>query len=922
MNNSFLDISVLLGKTKRRYYYYLLVDALTKTGALVLSYFFLFLLLDTLFDFSAVARGVMLVLFYLGLGVCLSYFAVKIISRKVTAEHICLLAQKNNPKLNDSLVNAFQLFERIKRGQLSELSFELTDAYIKGVSKAIAKEDILCAVSFGRLKKMFLSAGSLLVIFLCLYNISPYSMKFAMLRLFDPSIDIISAAGGLKLQGLPEIGDLRVKVTYPPYTGIPVKIFEEGGNAEVLKNSNVEISGVTNKAVVAAYLEGKEGDKKIRLPMSTTDPLRPFVQFVIKDNVEYTVVVTDRSNLESSGRIKHKIRIVKDEKPKINMIFPNEEMSVLPQSTVNIIYEFLDDFGVNEVNLVLENKGKEEKRRIFKDHANKKTGSGTYELDIATCNIKLGGELEIYLEAFDNDTIDGPKRGVSQKVRLFLPGLEDYLKEADPMDLEQFLELERKVSEFNSKNEDFEKQLKEYAAQNDPDLARMLGDLEMLQDNLAKIAEKLVESVTEVSPEELKELSKNTLDMGKLAELMKKLKEAIAKGDKAEAMRLAKELSKELSAFNESLKNMLAQSGLGKTAKTMKNAGQMKNSLEEMLKREKEIYSGTSEEASASLEKLLKEQEETVNLIIKKQQEAVNASGLAARAMEKKQFFNSLAYPVKISENIMKDILEKFKKGVFSDASNDLAQAVNNVNGVNEIYKQAESFLQQKALEFEKLKTQDGERLKVENKENLDTVNSSSLNLRKAGEIEKEILDLLQKQKKKPSPSGGTGGGSGDKAGGLKEKQDKNISELDKLKKELEKASKDGFPSSMFDENGSKAGESMKNASNALGEGDSYSAMPEEQDAINRLEAMKNNMDSLMQGQGGSGGGPMLLSSGGKKPGSRSSRGRQTRYHKLPEKKDYKPPKEFREDIMDSMKDQKPQKYKDDIEEYYRKLLR
>ena len=39
-------------------------------------------------------------------------------------------------------------------------------------------------------------------------------------------------------------------------------------------------------------------------------------------------------------------------------------------------------------------------------------------------------------------------------------------------------------------------------------------------------------------------------------------------------------------------------------------------------------------------------------------------------------------------------------------------------------------------------------------------------------------------------------------------------------------------------------------------------------------------------------------------------------------KKEYKPPKEFREDIMDSLKEEKPQKYKDDIEEYYRKLLR
>ncbi|MFH1073842.1 MAG: DUF4175 family protein [Candidatus Firestonebacteria bacterium] len=916
MNKDFNDIAVLIGKTKSKYYAYLFIEALNKLVMLVLTYFFAFFFLDTVFNFSLFSRGAALAGFYLFLGVGLSYFTVKIISGKITAEHICLLAQKNNPKLKDSLVNAWQFFERVEKGKISEVSFELTEAYIKGVAETILKEDILCAVSFRRLKKIFLSSVSILAVFLCLYNISPYPMRFALLRLFDPALDIISLQGGLKLQGLPEIGDLKVKVIYPPYTGMSVKIFEEGGNAEALKNSSVEISGVTNKPVAAAYLEGKEGGKKLRLPMNTNDPLRPSVRFTVRENMEYYVVLTDRSNMENEEKIKHKIVIVKDEKPKINMIFPNEEMSVLPQSTVNIIYEYTDDFGIKEVNLIIENKGLEEKRRLFKDNSNRKTGSGTSDLEIASCDVKLGGEMQIYLEAFDNDIIDGPKRGVSQKVRLFLPGLEDYLKEADPMALDQFLELERKVSEFDSRNEDFEKQLKKYAKENDPDLARMLGDLEMLQDNLSKIAEKLISSVTEVPPEALKQLSVNTLDMGKTAELMKKLQEALARGDKEEAMRLAKELSKELNSLSRALKNMMAQSGLGKTAKNMKNAGLMKNALEEMVKREKEIYTETASEASVDLEKLLREQEETANLIIKKQQEAVEAAGWAGKKLEKKQFVSNLAFPVKASENIMKEILEKFKKGIFYDASSDLTQVINNVNGLNKIFRQVENYLQQKSLEFEKLANKENELLKGENKDNINRVTFSASNMKKAGDIEKEILELLQKDRRKFSLSKTNESNSG----GIKEKQDTNISELDKFKKELKKAAKEGFPLSMFDEDASKAGASMKNASNSLFEGDSFSALPEEQEVINRLESMKSKMENLMQG-GDSGGGPMLLSSGGKRRGSRGSKGKFTRYHKLPDKKEYKPPKEFREDIMDSMKDEKPRKYKDDIEEYYRKLL-
>jgi len=921
LTNNFTDIAVLLRQTKRKYYAYLMVEAFNKIAILVLSYFFVFLTLDILFDFSSFARGVALIIFYLSLGSCLSFFTVRIVSRKITAEHICLLAQKNNPKLKDSLVNAWQLFKGVKKGKLTGVSFDLANAYVEGVAETILKEDVLCAVSFKRLKKIFIITVSMFAVFLCLYNISPYPMKSALFRLFDPSLDVTSSLGGLKLQGLPEIGDLKVKVIYPPYTGMAAKIFDEGGNAEALKNSSVEISGITNKPVVAAYLEGKEGSKKFRLPMSTNDPLRPSLRFIVKDNIEYTVVLTDRANLENAEKIRHKIKIINDGMPKINMIFPNEEMSVLPQTSVSIVYEYLDDFGVNEVNLVIENKSSTEKRRIFKDNANKKTGSGTYDLEIASCNVKMGDDLQIYLEAFDNDIIDGPKRGISQKVRLFLPELEDYLKEADPMDMEKFMDLERKVSEFDSKNEDFAKQLEKYAKENDPDLARMLGDLEMLQDNLSKIAETLISSVTEVSPETLKQMSSSTLDMGKIAELMKKLNEALARGDKKEAMRLAKELAKELNSFNQSLKNMMNQSGYGKTAKNMKTAGNMNSKLEEMVKREKEIYTETSSEASVDLEKLLKDQEETINLIIKKQQEAVDASASAAAILENKQVFNNIMLSVKAPGNSMKEILEKFKNGVFYDAPSDLVLVINNVNAVNEIQRQVNNFLQQKSLAFEKQKDKDNERLKGENKENIDLITFSSEKIKKSGDIEKEILELLQKDRKKSTSSKAKENDGKNRTSKIKEKQDVNISELDKLKKEIEKAAKEGFPSSIFDENASKAGDSMKNASNSLEEGDGFSAMPEEQEALNRLESMKSKMEDLIQEQGG-GGGPMLLSSGGKSSGSKGLNGRSTRYHKLPGKKEYKPPKEFREDIMDSMKDEKPKKYRDDIEEYYRKLLR
>ena len=41
---------------------------------------------------------------------------------------------------------------------------------------------------------------------------------------------------------------------------------------------------------------------------------------------------------------------------------------------------------------------------------------------------------------------------------------------------------------------------------------------------------------------------------------------------------------------------------------------------------------------------------------------------------------------------------------------------------------------------------------------------------------------------------------------------------------------------------------------------------------------------------------------------------------KLPGKDDYKPPKEFRQEIMDALKEKYPQKYEKLIKEYFRRL--
>jgi Domain of unknown function (DUF4175) len=139
-----------------------------------------------------------------------------------------------------------------------------------------------------------------------------------------------------------------------------------------------------------------------------------------------------------------------------------------------------------------------------------------------------------------------------------------------------------------------------------------------------------------------------------------------------------------------------------------------------------------------------------------------------------------------------------------------------------------------------------------------------------------------------------------------------------------------------------EAGKSMNNANERLGRLDSQGAVPPERDALDRLSQSQQQMQSAMQqmaqrGQLGNMPVTRLFRQGRFMPGGMLTplpgmpqfpefdvdsgfTGLDTEKFRLPGKEEYKAPRNFREEILDSLKQGVPPQLKDQIERYFKNL--
>ncbi len=418
---------------------------------------------------------------------------------------------------------------------------------------------------------------------------------------------------------------------------------------------------------------------------------------------------------------------------------------------------------------------------------------------------------------------------------------------------------------------------------------KMLEEAESILQQMAKSIEQFPKDLPEdfVNQPALKDLN-----MDQAQDILSQIRDAMKKGDMQKAMALAKQ-------YLDAAKKMSEQLG--------------------------EAYQSYTDQNSAEqLADEIQERAEKLNEITKKQQELLAQT----QKLESERIKQMMEEQGKLLEKLHREQLEAISRAekILSDDKAHVNVRAVLSSLVTSMRLVAEEFAAKKVSRAPLLL----DRVVVELQMADDAIVRSSITaggfveMRDVKEREKKILDQL----KKPSiPDAAMTPEERETFAQLRASQSSLGKETQTLRKELQALSRKSALLNMgLSEPLSKASAAMDEAAKQLGEGNSKNAQSSEEEALSHLGQAGDALSGAQQQMGAMPGGNQPGGPGGSGPRAivrqqgGGGKGVQTGKVRLPTVQDYKPPKEFREELLESLKEKYPKVYEEIIHKYYKRL--
>ncbi|HEV8342927.1 MAG TPA: DUF4175 family protein [Candidatus Binatia bacterium] len=226
-----------------------------------------------------------------------------------------------------------------------------------------------------------------------------------------------SATYAIEAVDPPEIGNLKMTLYPPHYTGLPAQSVQ-GGNIDGIKGSTVRLEAWSTKEVAKARLV-LDGNKEIPLKVEGKKLLGSLVLFQTQ---KYQISVEDPLGFHNSP-ISYEMRVRPDGFPVVEILKPTEDLEINGDETLPLEFSARDDFGIQEIALSIRIGERQEKIPIEKEGNKKLIARDRFDWDLGKLGLREGDEAIYQFEVLDNDTISGPKLGSSKSLRLRLKNL-------------------------------------------------------------------------------------------------------------------------------------------------------------------------------------------------------------------------------------------------------------------------------------------------------------------------------------------------------------------------------------------------------------------------------------------------------------------------------------------------------------------
>ncbi|MEW6144219.1 MAG: DUF4175 family protein [Thermodesulfobacteriota bacterium] len=927
--------------------------------------------------------------------------------------------EKNTAGLGEDALSAVELQEAVRAGDVSRgTSDALALAHIEAVTGKLVSIDQKTLFPLGKLRRYSLPAAGAAVI-----AAAALFLAAGEFRSFIFSSALTPASGGPNLR----LADIEITLSYPGYAKIPsATIKNSTGDIEALKGTRVRLAAKP----IGRYEGGKLATGNGASYPVTVEDGKITAEFQVLGDGSY-LITDEGGGLRTRS---YKITSSEDMKPEVTISTPQgNEIDSGPDGRIEINYDARDDYGLTEFMLTWEGESGKSGKLIGKAKDAPLAYKGKYTLDTGGLDFGAGDTLKLRVEAVDNDSVSGRKRGVSNAITVRLkdaskmhkdvmsyaerlmeeligvlgdeieasgagkksaatgksaamPEMDESAGTLGSVNIEEMLDTQRKLTAgIESASVTLKKTLEGMKEDNRSDytyfaglanmdvridelLAERRGMFEnfasvdipragrLMKREIAEFEEDILFLDTMIKGEKLRDslLAGRELmkEYAELSEMMKKLNET---GDQtlkqeiekklAELEKLMSELARKMSAMSgdiqegflnrDAFKSIDMQDKLDEIAKLMKEgniekAMQMLAGLQQSLESMMASLEGGMQSFGQS--SLSQDMSKLGEIIARLEGLEKEETGLRDRTQGLK---DSLLEEEGSGSGSLRSFIDREKEKV-EEIIKNLSQAKSKVtkSGVNESSPEGTYLLDSLIQKAEELKNWLDSMETKEAHKNARNVEETSKGLRDlgdagvgnlksareelgnserlAGEVARDLEDLLRADKEAPESSG------------MAKRQDEIRKDTGGLSDEVEDLRKEMLLSPDIGEELSDAQDQMGRASDNLGGNELSKAISNQDEAVKSLKAAREKAESLLQKMQASAQGqgspvPMVL---GRQQMRQGTQGVDTEYVEIPEAAETEIGKEFKEKILEAMKGGSPEGYSELNKKYYDRIIK
>lgn len=311
------------------------------------------------------------------------------------------------PVLRDGLLACVELHATPERANP-----ELHSALQRTVAERLEEADIPAVTPFRPVRTAWYGVGAAALIWGLAVLIAPGTITrgFATLA---PGVGLVGPDGAL--QTGPLVGDLTLTLHYPEHTGRPPQVIpNSAGDFQAPKGTRVEIAATTLEPAREAHIAFGKAGEGAQLPLLVRQERDVRAEFVVSKAERWRFAITTTGGEQLVEALDRFLKLEPDDPPQIELLLPEKDLHLEDLRRVQVRYQAKDDFGLSKVNIMVALAADPENPEAIEQAGVKgKTHKALDEVDLSIIQAQPGDRIALFVEAFDNHSVDGPQRGTS-----------------------------------------------------------------------------------------------------------------------------------------------------------------------------------------------------------------------------------------------------------------------------------------------------------------------------------------------------------------------------------------------------------------------------------------------------------------------------------------------------------------------------